>query len=223
MARGELKRRIDRGLLASFPTRLESQLESAFAALFDRFLSFRWYVGLDRAERIAASYLEKRGLQGTSFADPALGESNRTCMVWRPFLEESTRSAQIISPVVPMPGTGWLTILAFRDELDPFFEPSDRVPPFILAAIKRSVFDLVKLRELPEGAHWCEFDSPLFRRRGPYLEPMISPDAFVALYRDALDQGIIFSPKYDSPSIIPGLCDPGEIRIVQRLLARHTD
>ena len=222
MARGEIKRQIDRGLLASYPTRLESQLEAALATLLDGFVSFRWYVGSDRVEGVTTSYLEKHGSMFESFADPALGESNGTCMIWRPFLEESSRHAEIVSPVIPMPGTGWVTILAFRKEVEPIIEPSDAVPPFILAAIKRTVFDLAKLRESFDGSHWSEFDTSVFRRRGPYLEPTVSADAFLALYRDALDHGIMLSPDNASPSIIPGSCDPGEIRNFQRVLARHT-
>ena len=222
LARSELKRQIDRGLLASYPTRLVSQTEGALGTLLEGFVSFRWYIGRDRSEQVVASYLEKRGFVDRSIADPALGESSDCCMVWRPYLEESTASAQIVRPVIPMPGTGWITILAFREEMDPSIPPSDAIPPFILAAIKRMVFDLIKLRETIHPSHWNEFDSSLFRRRGPYLQPIVSPAGYTDLYRDAFDHGIMFSPDYDSPSIIPGTCDPGEIRIVQRIFARHT-
>jgi hypothetical protein len=221
MARGEIKRQIDRGLLASYPTRLDSQLEAALATLLDGFVSFRWYVGTDRVEGVTTSYLKKHGSMFEGFADPALGESNTTSMIWRPFLEESG-SAEIVTPVIPMPGTRWITILAFREEVEPIIEPSDAIPPFILAAIKRTVFDLVKLQRSFDGSHWSDFESSAFRRRGPYLEPTVSADAYLALYRDALDHGIMFSPDHASSSIIPGMCDPGEIRNFQRVLARHT-
>jgi len=216
-ARAELKRRLDRGLLAPYPTPISGQLSRSLSRLLPGRSAFRWYSDAGKAAQAISHYLGIASYDLRLVADPATGKTSDGCMIWRPFLEEASALANVVLPILPFPGAGWLIFLAFRDPIDSETDPSDPVSPAYLAAIKRSIFDLISYRARATVTDWTYFDIPIFRRRGPYLELLCEESGFRSLYRAALDLGIMLAPEFGAPSIVPGSYGVGEVQQMNRL------
>lgn len=212
--RGWMKQQIDRGLLAAYPSEDTARLESALGALLVERRSFRWYADRRRFQRAV------EGILGTGateeIADPAIFDDySERIMLWRPWLEGESRAARIVVPVLPAPGTGWLTVVAFEDELPGDYYPSDLVSPVVLSEIRRSIFDFIAFRRSFDTSIWTQFESSLWKRKGPYLLLRCNEEEFRSLYRDFLEKGMILAPDSTVPSIIPSAFDPGEVRPLQ--------
>jgi hypothetical protein len=50
----------------------------------------------------------------------------------------------------------------------------------------------------------------LWKRRGPYLELLCSPERFTEVFALFLEHGILINPCYPGPSILPRWCSKGE-------------
>jgi hypothetical protein len=91
---------------------------------------------------------------------------------------------------------------------------SDMLPPCILAGIIRSIYDLIA--EIPRRteAGWSVYDDVLlefWNREGPYLYPKISPKKYDMFAGTCLDAGLVISPDYDIPSVVPWKANKGEL------------
>ncbi len=159
--------------------------------------------------------------------------------LWRPWLDDAyysmsdrldsaflrtandTLSTMVL--VSPYPFAGGCTLAVFADNQDDeesardrgAILPSDPVAPPLLAALSRALFDLsAALCERTES-DWSRFDSVLLKhwdRRGPYLVPKIRKSKYPDFFRSCLDKGIVISPDYDTPSIVPATADSGEFK-----------
>ena len=49
-------------------------------------------------------------------------------------------------------------------------------------------------------------------RRGPYLVPKIRKSKYPEFFRTCLDRGLLISPEYETPSIVPIVADAGEFK-----------
>jgi hypothetical protein len=214
----EFKNSLDRGLLSPLPHPLERRLFKALGRLFPDW-AFRAYAA------------------GTSpFSLAALRETDLA--FWRPFLDETAPLAvpeggpPVLIPLLP--GLGWVQgrpsgplILA----LDPAFEaehpfpPSDLIPPALLAALARGVYDLIaaapervkcpfpKIRAALRQAPWERRGLYLIRREAP------EPAAWEAVFRRFLAGGFLIPPEPAAPLILPGALSPGEEAQLAGLLA----
>ena len=97
----------------------------------------------------------------------------------------------------------------------PLLPPSDAIAPPLLGALARAWSDLaVALFERTE-ADWARFDTyiePFWDRRGPYLVPKMRASRYPEFFESCLDKGILISPDYRVPSIIPFIADAGEFK-----------
>ncbi len=96
---------------------------------------------------------------------------------------------------------------------------SDPVSPALLAALARAWADLAGALFERTESDWARFDryvSPYWDRRGPYLVPKMRQSRYPAFFSSCLDRGILVSPDYFTPSIVPMVADPGEFRALER-------
>jgi hypothetical protein len=239
---GDLKNSAERGLFAGLPHPQEGRFLKALSRLLPGW-SFRLYAGLASLNRA----LETAGFPPpepggffpdpafpapavTGPAEPAACPSSRPSL-WRPFLEDAAETVPVLIPVLPWPLSP--PVAAFDPGLEGRFPPSDIIPPVILAAATRGIFDLIaagKQREpvypkidrvldsgkrSGQGPDQRPGPCPGFwRRRGIYLSPQLDPqDAgalWEALFRRFLEGGFLLPPSPREPLILPGILSPGE-------------
>jgi hypothetical protein len=152
--------------------------------------------------------------------------------IWRPWLDEAyygmnghldsaflhnahdTLSTMVLS--APFPFAGGSTFAVFTSEENAAkAPPSDSIAPALLAAFARSFCDLAAALFERNEADWSKFDKylePFWDRRGPYLVPKMRKSRYPEFFASCLDKGILVSPDYAVPSIVPFVADPGEFK-----------
>ncbi|MBO4704244.1 MAG: hypothetical protein J5647_00715, partial [Spirochaetaceae bacterium] len=143
-----------------------------------------------------------------------------------------TERPAVIKLVPPYPWATSLCIYAFRADVpqnatgakqEPGatsatgaeIPPSDVVPTPLLAAYARAFYDLKTALGMFGENDFKQFSkqlSPLFDRRACWLFPKIPRDSYEDFAKRCLDAGIVVSPHYDVPSIIPWRANKGDIK-----------
>lgn len=150
--------------------------------------------------------------------------------LWRPWLDEAfyamsdrldsaflrsvNDTLETMVLVSPYPFAGGCTLAVFSGACESIL-PSDPVAPPLLAALSRSWIDLSSALFERTEAEWSRFDKFVLQhwdRRGPYLVPKMRKSRYPDFFRACLDKGILISPDYDTPSIIPFSADNGEFK-----------
>jgi hypothetical protein len=210
-----LKNAAQRGLNAPFPHQQERRLYKALSVLLPG-RGFRLYRG------DGALF---RAFGAEAFPDPALGAAlgaalppvaqPATPLLWRPFLDTVLPSDRLLVPVLPHPWPDALCVLALPETV-PELPPSQLIPPTILAAATRGVYDLVALRAVRGRLDYPHVEQALagskWRRRGIYLSlgNAVDNETYAALFQRFLDQGFLIPPVQTHPLILPGILSPGE-------------
>ena len=99
---------------------------------------------------------------------------------------------------------------------------STSVPALKLAAGARSLADFAANAKNINEAVWAAIDpfiSGLFVRSGPWLYPCYAKAMHSAVFAACLAAGILISPDYDFPSIVPGEFDAGEVAPLRSIIA----
>ena len=208
----EIKNTAGRGLYAPFPHFLEGRLCKALSRIFPG-RDFRLYA-------VPPPQLE------TLVAD-------NTAALWRPFLDPAAplsvpeNAPPVLIPVVP--GIqGWrgglplgLCILAVKNDGAIFsLPPGDFLPPVLLAAAARGIYDLIAAAAERANPAYRRVDKALnnpqtsfrWQRRGVYITPEQTPskEEWSAIFRRFLDNGFLLPPVPSHPVILPGILSPGE-------------
>lgn len=97
---------------------------------------------------------------------------------------------------------------------------NDVVPSPLLAAYTRSFYDLLNSFSL-----FTEKDfkanskalEPFFTRNQCYLFPKVSEEKYKDFVLKCLEAGIVISPDYNEPSIIPWRANPGDIKKISKI------
>ncbi|MDR1575741.1 MAG: hypothetical protein LBS37_07030 [Treponema sp.] len=216
----ELKNTASRGLFAPFPHFWEGRFTRALSRLFPG-RTFRLYASAPAA----AEDLLKKGAAG----------------LWRPFLDPLAPLAAADAPgvLIPvLPGIqGWrgglpqgLCVLAINAACENALPAGDFLPPVLLAAAARGIYDLIaaapeRVPVLPRITKALNNDSP-WQRRGIYLSlgadrglrAETVPEVWPALFRRFLEAGFLLPPVPDHPLILPGVLPPGEEAKLAELL-----
>ena len=210
----EIKNTASRGLYAPFPHFLEDRYRKALSCIFPG-RNFRLY---------AAAPPELRDLVAAGRA-----------ALWRPFLNSSAplsvpeNSPPVLIPVVPgiqswrggLP-LGLCVAVISNDALP----PGDFLPPVLLAAAARGIYDLIAAAperatpRFPRIARALTGQQCQWQRQGLYLSLRqgVSEDEWEALFRRFLDNGFLLPPVSSQPVILPGTLSPGEEAKLVKLL-----
>ena len=85
--------------------------------------------------------------------------------------------------------------------------------PFALeVAVTRSIYNLIKALQVRQEKDWFIYDPVLtkyWNREGPYLFPKVAQDNYKDFALHCLACGILISPEYNQPSIVPFGADHG--------------
>ena len=89
----------------------------------------------------------------------------------------------------------------------------------IEAAVTRSIYNLISALQTRQEKDWFIYDLALtkyWQRKGPYLFPKISKELYGKFILHCLDLGIVVSPVYEQPSIVPFGADRGVFEILKK-------
>jgi hypothetical protein len=200
----ELKNSAERGLLSPFPHPQEKRFIKALTRLFP-----------NRSFRI---YTDKSSL---THALDHIAQPDITPFIWRPFKEtaEILTTHPLIIPILP-----WSLapqVLVLNSKLDPQFPAGDIIPPVILAAVTRAVYDLLASPErgnpkYPKIENALKTPSEIrrhpWKREGIYLtySGNIDINSWEQLWKQFLEAGFLLPPAPEDPLILPGALSPGE-------------
>ena len=165
-------------------------------------------------------------------------------VLWRPWLEISGKSTEqptgypkiqivhnvegdfpaIVKIVPPFPYATELCVYAFStacgEEMLQNLPKNDIVPAPLLAAFTRGFYDLkIALGTYTENdfkANSKVFE-PFFIRNQCYLFPKISEEKYKDFVLKCLDIGIVISPDYNVPSIMPWRANPGDLKKISKI------
>ena len=211
---------------------LESSREKADAALKQTSFS------LESSREKADAALEQ-----TRFSLESAREKAEP-VLWRPWLEISGKSTEqptgypkiqilhnvdgdfpaIVKIVPPFPYATELCVYAFStacgEEMLQNLPKNDIVPAPLLAAFTRGFYDLkIALGTYTENdfkANSKVFE-PFFIRNQCYLFPKIPEEKYKDFVLKCLDIGIVISPDYNVPSIMPWKANPGDLKKISKV------
>lgn len=223
----------ERGANGFYDSGLLSAFEKAVKQLLPRnFTTIRLYT-----EKTAAP------LEGISFSLESAREKAEP-VLWRPWLEISGKSTEqptgypkiqivhnvdgdfptIVKIVPPFPYATELCVYTFStacgEEMLQNLPKNDIVPAPLLAAFTRGFYDLkIALGTYTENdfkANSKVFE-PFFIRNQCYLFPKIPEEKYKDFVLKCLDIGIVISPDYNVPSIMPWKANPGDLKKISKV------
>ena len=93
-----------------------------------------------------------------------------------------------------------------------FVKGAVKLPFALEAAYTRSIYNLIKALQERTEKDWFIYDPVLtkyWNREGPYLFPKLPQESYKAFVLHCLDCGLVISPDYNQPSIVPFGADRG--------------
>ena len=233
----------DSGLLPAFEKAVKQLLPSNFTTI--RLYTEKTAAPLEGISYSLESSREKAGaaLEQTSFSLES-SQKKAEPVLWRPWLEISGKSTEqptgypkiqivhnvegdlptIVKIVPPFPYATELCVYAFStacgEEMLQNLPKNDIVPAPLLAAFTRGFYDLkIALGTYTENdfkANSKVFE-PFFIRNQCYLFPKIPEEKYKDFVLKCLDIGIVISPDYNVPSIMPWRANPGDIKRISKI------
>ncbi len=218
-----MKAGLSQGLAAELPSAWEDRLAGALRRLFPSHRTVRIYASREKALRAASCFLGERI---ESIHDPALDPTPPgapAAALWRPFLPAPS-SARVILPVLPFTVCGAPAPACFDGPVPDDLPGSDVLPGFLLAGALRALAALSRPPErqvrLGSAIVARALDgSPGWSAAGPYVRPRFPAAEYPRVHEQFLRAGVVLSPRYPGPSVLPGECTPGENRLLARLFA----
>jgi hypothetical protein len=224
-----IKSSIDMGLLRPLPSVWEGRAKKA---LMEAFPGFSGAVAFRNEERALRGLGEFLGLRTDDLAllDVAsrdagerLGSGRVDALVVRPFgerlLQWQAAVPRFALPLLPCPSALAPGIVLVRDARDLDALRGELAPPASLACAAGALRELAAFSRIYGEELWRRSDrrlSPFFERRGPYLYPRCAESEYEGFFRSALAAGILVSPRFELPSILPADFDDGELAALAR-------
>ena len=211
-----LKQVCEKGLLSDLPSIYGRRLVKALRGFFPDYHSFYAAASVTELLSVAGAALG-RPLTAADIHDP-LRESHSSApiSVWRPFFSGNVLSDMIL-PVLPT-GMGPALFVLCAKQAAP--SETGQIPvlsPLVLSAVLQSL-RLLKSLTLPEYYRPHLPGSPaLFIQKDIYLVPRCSEAEYRGVFTRFLDAGVVLSPRYAAPSILPFELSPGELQNLLRL------
>ena len=219
-----MKSALSQGLAASLPSVWEKRLAAALTRAFPRYPDVRLYSSHERALDAVCRFLG--GAMPQPAHDPALHGApggREPVVIWRPLLPVDDVAARALLPLMPLRVAGAPAPACFAETAPSTVPPSDTVPGFILAAALRGLAAIISPSEgtkalLANPRVEKALDAaPGWSRSGPYVRALFPESEYPRVHAQFLDAGVLLSPGYPGPSVLPGDCSPGESRLLADL------
>jgi len=145
------------------------------------------------------------------------------CSIYRPWNSQNEKinlasiPALILAPPLPWAESNFILALDARKlEENPdallLVRGAITLPFSLETAYTRSIYNLIKALQERQEKDWFIYDTVLTKywdRQGPYLYPKVLQDKYKDFVLHCLDCGLVISPDYNQPSIVPFGADPG--------------
>ena len=201
-----MKNVIDKGILPGYPSPYVHRLKQAVKAL----------VGGDCFVYLFPSEERAQEVLGSITPDPINDPIKGSPVFGNEVLELTELPVVILLPVSSAFAPG---IIVSATELSLEDEP---VSPVILAGAVRAVYNLIAFQKVADYSDWEKAGlAGKWRVEMPYLYPLCEPDKYDAVWDAFFEAGIILSPDYDKPSVLPpyGELSDGMRKKLLKLLA----
>ena len=227
----QMKSVLSQGLASGVASVWEARLVREIAAMFPGHATVRLFSSRARALEAVSCSIGMR-VDPSDLHDPALGApppAKPRATLWRPFLTDANGPPILdnaawpaVLPVLPLTVCGAPAPVCFPSLPASELPDSDFVPGFVLAGA------FAALAALRRPGHAFSVSpmvssaidaSPGWGRTGPYVYPTFRPEAYSRVFAEFLRAGVLLSPAYPGPSILPGDCSPGEARLLARLFS----
>jgi hypothetical protein len=220
----EMKDALSRGLACGLPSPSLGRIVKNIRKFFPSYACVRIYSCLHRALEAASFYLGARVSPDEIF-DPAVDPHPRYSYpvgLWRPFLPFGEGPLpEVLIPVLPLFGLESFAALCFRSVPDREVPESDHVSPYLLAGTLEALAELSRFQCADEVMKAAVEDAPQWERRGRYLKALFPRSEYPAVFQAFLDAGVLLSPFYPGPSILPTEASAGEARKLRDLFRSH--
>lgn len=204
-----LKNALDRGATGSYRTDFTYRLEKAVNELF---------IGCRRKVFVFAKK-EDALLAG-------LKVNAESTSVYHPWYQTEVDWTSVESIVIepPLPWTQNIFLLAVKETEENLGKIADslkrqiRLASPMEAAVTRSIYNLISAIQTRQEKDWFIYDNIInkyWERKGPYLFPKIAMDKYRDFLLHCLDLGIVISPSYENPSIVPFGADKGVFSVLK--------
>lgn len=211
-ARTVFKDTLERGATGSYCGNYDSRLVTSVRHLLpEAYGEIRWYYREPSLQE--KPVLWRPWLDITATVTPTVTGYPEVTPVF-PCVEEGKDLPAVIKLVPPYPWATTLCIYAFRGTVDGV-PASDVIPAPYAAALARAFCDLkTALGIFGEEDFKCFSRqlTPFFERKGCWLFPKMPREEYDGFVLACLDSGIVISPDYDEPSIIPWRANKGDIK-----------
>ncbi len=195
------KNTMNRGVTGSFETGFAYRTKKAVQELFDSKREVFFYSGHKTA--LKASLLFSK--TGTNQYRPW----SKTPINWK--------DCDSIIFVPPFPWAQDLYIVAVKPELVSSIAPEllpeqITIPAPMHAGLARSIYDLITALDERQEKNFFIYDTVInkyWERKGPYLFPKVPENEYKNFMLHCLGLGIVISPFYNEPSIVPFGADAG--------------
>jgi hypothetical protein len=213
-----LKQVASKGLIADLPSIYLNRLHKLLKKLLAAYQYFRVVSCMHRAVELASLYLNKN-IDASMIRDPVDNDQikgEQTLSYWRPFCAPP-KGAQVVLPVLPLAVSGAPVIICFKQKPPADFPPSDIISPLLLAVLIRSGYDLLQYKK----AEWYNEEllqtAAGWKQQGIYITVKCKPEAYEHVFQSFLEQGVVLSPFYPGPSILPREVSEGELKKMLKL------
>lgn len=232
-ARTAFKDTLERGATGSYDSGMTSRAVTAVKKLLPAEYSIIRFYGRERARLIdlksAFSFAAKGApvqlskavtvlpfLDITATTEPKVTGYDSVTVV-HPETGAFASQPDVVRLVAPFPWAGAPDVYAFRVSLfkDAVLPESDVMPSALLAAFARAFADLkLALGERTEAdfASFTRQLAPAFERKACYLYPKVTREAYPAFVLACLERGVVISPDYDQPSVVPYRANAGDLK-----------
>jgi len=221
-----IKAAVDMGLLRPLPSVWEERAKKAVMAAFPGYSGALAFRNEERALREIDIVLGRPAKVLDSAAREP-GPEEADILVIRPFGGGLPRLQAALPrfalPLLPCPSALGCAFVLFRDKADAAAMGGELVPPAALASACGALRELAAFSRGYGEDLWRRSDrrlGPFFERKGPYLYPRCAEAGYGAFFRLALGAGLLVSPRFDLPSILPADFDDGELAALARASAR---
>lgn len=216
---------LDKALTAPYPSVWQKRLERAVLAWKPAFASVLVFDNETEAEQV---FRNLSGVLGVVSNDT--GPFAALEMPFAEFLPNNGQDSGLLKnskklAIARLPLARSLApgILLLSKDASQELQACGKLPPqapvaaFKLGAAVKSLQSLAAFHEKYQQALWTKIDpfiENLFSRKGPWLFPVYPALEHRSVFLNCLASGILISPAYDFPSLIPGEFDLGEIKVL---------